>query len=97
MRKAALLGAIVGALGVGLVASSAVAVPVGSAALRIESASTVEKVHHTSYRRDGHYRYRHHQYRHYGHWHYRRHHHRHYHAGLFPFLLLPFIALALVH
>ena len=96
MRKAALLGAIVGALGAGLVASSAAAAPVGSAALRIEPASTVEKVHHRSYRREGHYRHRHHQYRDYG-WHYRRHHHRHYHAGLFPFLLLPFIVLALAH
>jgi UDP-N-acetylmuramyl pentapeptide phosphotransferase/UDP-N-acetylglucosamine-1-phosphate transferase len=96
MRKAALLGAIVGALGVGLVASSAVAAPVGSAALRIEPASTVEKVHHRSDRRYRDYRHRHHHYRHYGHWHYRRHHHHH-HVGLFPLLLLPFIALALAH
>jgi hypothetical protein len=94
MRKAALLGAIVGALGVGLVASSAVAAPVGSAAVRIEPASTVEKVHHRSYRRDGPYRHRYDRDRRYGDWHYRRHHHRH--VGLFP-LLLPFLLLALVH
>jgi hypothetical protein len=45
MRKAALLGAIAGALGLGLVASSAVAAPVGGVAQQIEPASLVEKVH----------------------------------------------------
>jgi hypothetical protein len=44
MRKAALLG-IVGALGLGLVASSAVAAPVGGVALQIEPPSLVEKIH----------------------------------------------------
>jgi hypothetical protein len=43
--KAALLGAIAGALGLGLVASSAVAAPVGGVAPQIEPTSLVDKVH----------------------------------------------------
>ena len=46
MRKAALLGAVAGALGLGLVATSAVAAPIGGGALqKAEPASLVEKVH----------------------------------------------------
>jgi hypothetical protein len=99
MRKAAVLGAIVGALGFGFVASSAVAAPVGSEVLRIEPASTVERVDHRRvdrrYDRYRDYRYRDYRYRDSRYRDYRyRHHHRH--VGLFPFLL-PFIVLALVH
>jgi hypothetical protein len=77
--KAALLGAIAGALGLGLVASSAVAAPVGGVAPQMEPASLVEKVHRRCFW-------------HYGHWHCSRHHHHfrhHFRAGFFPFR--PFI------
>jgi hypothetical protein len=74
--KAALLGAIAGALGLGLVASSAVTAPVGGVAPQIEPASLVEKVHRRCFW-------------HHGHWHCRRHHHHHFRAGFFPFR--PFI------
>jgi hypothetical protein len=83
MRKAAVLGAVAGALTLGLVASSAAAAPVGSAALRIEPASAVEKVHSRCYRGDDQ-------------WRCRRFHHRHHRVGLFPFLL-PFIVFGLAH
>jgi hypothetical protein len=99
MRKAALVGAIVGALGIGLVASSAVAAPVGSADLRIEPASTVEKVRNNTYDRYWRPRqsaFRHHQYRRYDDRDRRRHYHHHGHHRLFPLLLLPLIGLALV-
>ena len=86
MSKAAVLGAVAGALTLSLVASSAVAAPIGSGALRIEPASTIERVHR---RCDRHHR----------DWHCRRYHHRHHRAGLFPFpfLLLPFIVFAFAH
>jgi hypothetical protein len=46
MRKTVLLGAVAGALGLGLVATSAVAAPIGGMALQTtEPASLVEKVH----------------------------------------------------
>jgi hypothetical protein len=45
MRKAVLLGALAGALGLALGGSSAVAAPVGGMAQQIESDSAVEKVH----------------------------------------------------
>jgi hypothetical protein len=101
MTKAAVLGALAGALTLGLVASSAAAAPVGSGALRIEPASTVERVDHRRYDRDRRYhrdRDRVRDYRHrrdYAHRHYRRDHHRH--VGVFPFLLLPFLVFALAH
>ena len=84
MRKIAVLGAVAGALTLGLVASSAVAAPVGSAAVQIERASLVEKAHgrYSRYADD---------------WRYRRHYRHHHRAGLFPLLLLPFLALALAH
>jgi hypothetical protein len=75
MMKASLLGALAGALGLGLVASSAVAAPVGGVALRKEPASLVEKVHRRCW--------------HHGHCHCRRH-HPHFRAGFFPFFS-PFI------
>ena len=46
MRKTILLGAVVGAFGLGLTATSAAAVPTGGVALQTESTSLVEKVHH---------------------------------------------------
>jgi hypothetical protein len=70
-----LAASLAGALGLGLVASSAVAAPVGSMAQQIEPASLVEKVHRRCFW-------------HHGHWHCRRHHH-HFRAGFFPFS--PFI------
>jgi hypothetical protein len=76
MRKVASLGAIAGALGLGLVATSAVAAPVGAAARQIGPAPLVEKVHRRCYG-------------HHGHCHCRRRHH-HFHAGFFPFFS-PFI------
>jgi Mn2+/Fe2+ NRAMP family transporter len=79
MRKAALLGAIAGALGLGLVASSAVAAPVGGMARQIEPASLVEKVHgrrHHHHFRTGFIGFRHHH-------HFRRHHH--FRAGFIGF------------
>jgi hypothetical protein len=82
MRKAAVVAAIAGALTLGVVASSAVAAPVGSAAMQIERASSIEKAHARYSRQDDRGRYR------------RDHYCR---AGLFPFLLLPFIALAVAH
>jgi hypothetical protein len=81
MRKAALLGAIAGALGLGLVASSAVAAPVGGVAQQIEPASLVEKVH------SGCFWHRHWRHGH-AHRHCRRHHH-HFRAGFSAFR--PFI------
>jgi hypothetical protein len=81
MSKAALLGAIAGALGLGLVASSAVAAPVGGVAPQIEPTSLVEKVHRRCFR-------------HHGHWHCRRHHH-HFRAGFFGFR--PFIGFRRFH
>jgi hypothetical protein len=74
--KVASLGAIAGALGLGLVASSAVAAPVGTAARQIDAAPLVEKVHRRCYG-------------HHGYCHCRRRHH-HFHAGFFPFFS-PFI------
>jgi hypothetical protein len=76
MRKVALLGALAGALGLGLAASSAVAAPLGGVALQREPAPLVEKVH--SRCRGPH-----------GFCHCRRRHH-HFHAGFFPFFS-PFI------
>src|ERR671914_2756996 len=98
MRKAAVLGAIVGALGVGWVSCSSVAAPVGSAALRIEPVSMVEKVRNNTYDRYWRPRqsmFRDHQYRHYRHRDYRRdyrrddrrHDHHRRHLGLFPLLV----------
>ena len=77
MRKAALLGAIAGALGFGLVATSAVAAPVGGVSQRIETASLVDKVHGRRYFRSGFVAFRP----------WRRHHWRHHHfrAGFFAF------------
>jgi hypothetical protein len=45
MRKAPLLGAMASALGLGLMASSAVAAPVGGVTQQIAPPSSVEKVH----------------------------------------------------
>jgi hypothetical protein len=45
MRKAILVGAVAGALGLGLVATSATAAPVGGVALEKEAATMAEKVH----------------------------------------------------
>jgi hypothetical protein len=80
MRKAALLKAIAGALGLGLVASSAVAAPVGGVAMRIEPASLVEKVHRKCVGS-------------HGHCHCRRRPH-HFRVGFFPFFS-PFIGFGL--
>jgi hypothetical protein len=96
MRKAALMGASVGALGIALMASSAVAAPDGSAALRIEPASTVEKARNNTYDRYWRPRqstFRHHQYRRYDDRGRRQHYHHHGHKGLCPLLLLPLIGL----
>jgi hypothetical protein len=76
MTKATLLGAIAGALGLGLVASSAVAAPVGGVAQRIETASLVEKVHGRRYFRSGFFGFRPYH-------HFRRHHH--FRSGFFGF------------
>jgi len=79
MGKAALLGAIAGALGLELVASSAVAAPVGGVAQQIERASLVEKVHgrrHHHHFRAGFFGFRHHH-------HFRRHYH--FRSGFFGF------------
>jgi hypothetical protein len=54
MSKAALFGAIAGALGLGLVATSAVAAPVGGVAQQIERESLVEKVEGFGFRRHHH-------------------------------------------
>jgi hypothetical protein len=54
MRKAGLLGAIAGALGLGLVASSAVAAPPGGVAQQREPASAVEKIHLRCFWHNGH-------------------------------------------
>jgi hypothetical protein len=66
-----LAASLAGALGMGLVASSAVAAPVGSMTQQIEPASLVEKVHRRCFW-------------HHGHWHCRRHHY-HFRAGFFLF------------
>jgi hypothetical protein len=85
MKKAMLFAAMAGALGLGVMATSATAAPVSGVALRTAApAALVEKVHRRCYW-------------HHGHRHCRRHHHHHHRAGLFPFVLLPFIALALAH
>jgi hypothetical protein len=76
MRNAGLLGGIAGALGLGLVASSAVAAPIGGVALQRAPTPLVEKVHRRCHG-------------HHGHCHCRRRHH-HFHAGFFPFFS-PFI------
>jgi hypothetical protein len=46
MRKTILLGAVVGAFGLGLTATSAAAAPIGGVALQTQPTSLVEKVHH---------------------------------------------------
>jgi hypothetical protein len=49
MRKAILLGIAAGALGLGLVATSAPAAPMGGVALQTDAASAVEQVRHRCY------------------------------------------------
>jgi hypothetical protein len=75
--KTMLLGAVVGAFGLGLMATSAAAVPIGGVALQKEPTSLVEKVHHRCFW-------------HHGFWHCPRHRSRVF-FGFSPFLFPPFI------
>jgi hypothetical protein len=58
MKKAVFLGAVVGAIGLGMVATSAVAAPIGGVALEKEAATLVEKAHGCCRRYYGYYGYR---------------------------------------